>query len=226
MTRDEMQTTAVVPAYEESDRIADVVRETETYVDEVLVVDDGSRDATAEVARSAGAHVLEQPENRGYIPAIKRGFRAATTEIVVTVDADGEMPVERIPELVEPIRAGHADMVQGARDEIPRPSEQLLTAVASLFGPVGDSGSGFRALRTDLARELELRGACICGIFSLEVLARGGTIEEIPIQTRSIDEPRGIAWFHLRQLGDLGTFVLRWRAELAKLDAGPAEHLL
>jgi glycosyltransferase involved in cell wall biosynthesis len=210
--------TAVIPAYNEADRIPAVIGETAEFVDEVLVVDDASTDGTSEAARTAGARVVRQPDNRGYLPAIKRGFREANGDIVVTVDADGEMPVERIPDLVRPIRRGEADMVQGARPEIPRPSEKFLTAFAGLFGPVGDSGTGFRALRTELARSLQLPGACICGIVALEVLDRGGKIEEVPIELRSINEPRGIAWFHVRQAIELVKFVAQ-----VKLGVGPQQ---
>jgi hypothetical protein len=115
----------------------------------------------------------------------------------------------RIPELVAPILAGQADMVQGRRDIVPRPSERVLTWLASLRGPVGDSGTGLRALRTDLARRLQLRGACICGIFALEVLAQGGVIAEIPITLQKVDKPRRIAWYHLRQVLYLLPWLLR-----------------
>lgn len=191
--------TAVMPAYNEERRIGDTIRSVAPYVDTVLVVDDASTDATAQRAREAGATVLSQPSNQGYIAAIQRGFSVADTDVVVTIDADGELPADRIPALIGPICTGDADMVQGARDRIVRPSERVLTGLARWGGPVGDSGTGFRALPTDLAQTLELRGACICGIFALEVLTRGGRITEIPITLRDVDKPRGVAWYHGRQ---------------------------
>ena len=197
---------AVMPAYNESGRIAGAIAAVLPYVDEVLVIDDGSTDETAREAAEAGARVLRQAENRGYLAAIRRGFAEARGDVVVTVDADGEMPVERIPDLVRPIAEGRADMVQGRRERIVRPSEALLTRLASLKGPVGDSGTGFRALRTDLARRLELKGACICGVFSLEVLSMGGRIMEVPVRLRHVDKPRRIAWYHARQF----FYVLAW----------------
>ncbi len=201
--------TAVVPAYNEAGRIGATVHALQGLVDEILVIDDASRDATAEEARTAGAVVLTQPTNGGYIAAIKRGFAEAAGEIVVVVDGDGEMPPARIPALVAPILADEADMVQGHRNLVPRPSERVLTWLAARRGPVGDSGTGMRALRTDLARRLELHGACICGIFALEVLALGGRIVEVPIQLQPIAKPRRMAWFHLRQLWILLPWLLR-----------------
>jgi len=204
-----MSITAVLPAYNEAGRVGKTVAALHGMVDEILVIDDASRDATAAEARAAGARVITQPANQGYIAAIKRGFAEAQGEIVVVVDADGEFPVTAIPDLVAPILAGEADMVQGHRDIVPRPSERVLTWLAGLRGPVGDSGTGFRALRTDLARRLELRGLCICGIFALEVLSLGGVIAEIPIQLQTIEKPRRIAWYHLRQLFVLFPWLLR-----------------
>ncbi len=197
---------AVMPAYNESGRVAGAIAAVQPYADEVLVIDDGSTDETAREAAEAGARVLRQARNQGYLAAIRRGFAEAEGDVVVTVDADGEMPVERIPDLVRPIAEGRADMVQGRRERIVRPSEALLTRLASLKGPVGDSGTGFRALRTDLARRLELKGACICGVFSLEVLSLGGRITEVPVRLRHVDKPRRIAWYHARQF----FYVLAW----------------
>lgn len=201
--------TAVVPAYNEERRVGETVRSTGEYVDRVLVVDDASTDDTARKARKAGADVLTQASNKGYIAAIKRGFLVADTDIVVTVDADGELPVGRVPDLVQPVCSGDADMVQGHRNHIVRPSEQLLTWLASFGGPVGDSGTGLRALRTDLAQVLDLRGACICGIFALEVLRRGGKIDEIPVRLRQVEKPRGIAWQHFAQAFYVGAALFR-----------------
>lgn len=191
--------TAVMPAYNEAERIEDTIRSVAEYVDTVLVIDDASTDGTGQRAREAGATVLTQPSNQGYIAAIKRGFAAADTDVVVTIDADGELPADRIPALARPVCEGMADMVQGRRNRIARPSERFLTWLASWGGSVGDSGTGFRALRTDLAQSLELRGACICGIFSLEVLAHGGRITEVPVTLQTVEKPRGIAWYHLSQ---------------------------
>ena len=55
-------------------------------------------------------------------------------------------------------------------------------------------------MRTDLAQTLDLYGKCICGIFSLEVLGRGGEIQDVPVRLNEIDKPRGIAWYHGEQV--------------------------
>lgn len=197
---------AIIPAFNEQSRIAEVISGVSQFVDEIVVVDDGSRDDTALIARKSGAKVVSLPENRGYVAALKAGFEAADSDVVVTLDADGEFSPGYIPLLVAPVLAGEAEMTQGHRDIIPRPSERLLTWVAGLRGNVGDSGTGLRAIRTGLAKSLDIKGACICGVLSLEVLRRGGRIVEVPIRLKSVDKPRKVAWFHVRQF----FFLLPW----------------
>lgn len=192
--------TAVMPAYNEAGRIGETIRSVAAYVDRVVVIDDASTYATATKAREAGATVVTHSTNQGYIASIESGFSRVDDGIVVTVDADGELPAGCIPDLVRPVCRGEADMMQGQRGQIVRPTERFLTWLAGWGGEVGDSGTGFRALRVDLAKTLELRGACICGVFSLEVLGRDGHIEEVPVQLNNVDKPRGIAWHHFRQV--------------------------
>lgn len=192
--------TAVVPAWNEAARIGATVSELRRHVDEVVVVDDASDDGTGGAAGAAGAMVVRNDARLGYVGSVRRGFAAASSDIVVTVDADGEMAVERIAELVAPIAAGTADMVQGRRSHVPRVSERLVTGIAGLGARVGDSGTGFRAIRTELARDLEIRGSCICGSLTLEARARGARLAEIPVVTRPVaGRRRRIAWNHLGQ---------------------------
>ena len=97
--------TVVVPADNEAGHIGDAVAAFENDY-KLLVIDDGSTDATAREARKAEATVVEQPENRGYLAAIARGFREASREIVVTFDADGEHRVSDVPRVARPVVNG------------------------------------------------------------------------------------------------------------------------
>ena len=198
--------TVVIPAYNESGRIEETVRNVAQYADETLVIDDGSTDNTADEASKAGAKVIRQQSNQGYIAAIKRGFSEASGQIVILLDADGEFPADRIPDMIRPIMEGESDMVQGHRDQVPRPSERLLNWLANRRTMVGDSGTGFRALKTSLARQLQLDGACICGVFSLEVVSKGGRVSEVPIHLQKVNKSRRVAWYHWRQL----FYILPW----------------
>jgi len=205
--------TAVIPAHNEAGRIAQTLEKVKPLVDEIIVVDDASHDDTASLAKKQGATVFTLSSNSGYITAIKYGFKNASGDIVVTLDADGEFSADDIPELVEPIINGNADMVQGHRDIIPRPSEKILSWLAQKKTDVGDSGTGLRAIRTPLARSLDINGACICGILSLEVASKGGRIAEIPITLQKTDKPRKIAWFHLRQFFYLLPWLIKKHAQ-------------
>ena len=117
-----MRVAALVPAYQAAAKLGEVLRRL-TALERppvVLVVDDGSRDATAQVARQHGARVLSLAANRGKGHALLAGFAALRDEFeaVVTLDADGQHPPECLPEFVRAAQAG-ADLVLGARVRTP-----------------------------------------------------------------------------------------------------------
>lgn len=127
---------------------------------EILVVDDGSQDRTAEKAVQAQARVLRHPLNRGYGAAIKTGILAAKHEIIVITDADGTYPADEIPNLVAKLET--ADMVVGARtgDEVHipimrRPAKMFLGWLAARIAgqPIADLNSGLRAFRRECLKQ-------------------------------------------------------------------------
>jgi glycosyltransferase involved in cell wall biosynthesis len=127
---------------------------------EVIVVNDGSTDATAEVAREFGATVLSSPYSMGNGATIKRGARAASGEILVFLDADGQHDAALIPRLLARLDEGY-DMVVGARGWDGQASVSrglangLYNRIASWMTghPVRDLTSGFRVVRADKFRE-------------------------------------------------------------------------
>lgn len=157
-----MSLSIVIPAKNEAAAIGSVVAAArKSWPDaELIVVDDGSSDATAEVAREAGATVIQHPESLGNGAAVKAGARAATGEIIALMDGDGQHDPAELGPLIEKLDDGY-HMVIGARDSGSHASMGRLfangfyNAVASwLTGrAVLDLTSGFRVARATLFKE-------------------------------------------------------------------------
>lgn len=205
---EETTVSAVIPAYNEEKTIEAVVKGALSHVDEVLVVDDGSTDDTARIAEEAGAKVLRQ-QNAGVLKATELGLREATCDIIVTLDADGQHDPSEIPSLIEPILRGEADLVMGIRPELPYLSERILTSLTSIRVPIGDASTGFRAVRREIAREMSLHGACLCGTFVLEAHRHGARVAGVPISIKEREGERRIQTRHLRQFFTVLWDVLR-----------------
>jgi len=184
-----------VPAFNEATQIAKVVLGAIQHVDEVVVIDDGSNDGTAEAARAGGATCLQLPANRGKASALRTGIEFAAARgftHVLTLDGDGQHRPEDIPVLIQAAVRTGADMVIGTRaferHSMPRArfySNTVGSCLASVLvgREIRDSQSGFRLIRLDQLVSLELRSRFY--EFEMEVLikmARGGcSIEQVPI---------------------------------------------
>lgn len=99
-----------------------------------------------------------------------------------------------------------ADLVLGKREKIFRISERFINWLTNLKVKAADSGTGFRAMKKDLALKLDLKGRCTCGILVLEANHHNARIAEVPITLRHIPKKRKIAWSHLWQI----FYVLPW----------------
>ncbi len=159
------QLSILIPALNEAATIGDVLAQLRAeYPDaEILVVDDGSTDATATLAEAATARVIRHPYNKGNGAAVKTGLRNATREVVVIFDADGQHDAADIAKIVSPI--GAYDLVVGARDENSQTDfgrrlyHHVLNLLATYLAglPVPDATSGFRAARrADLLQFIHL----------------------------------------------------------------------
>jgi len=156
---------ALIPALDAAASIEAVVHAARAQVEQVLVVDDGSRDATAERAAAAGAQVIRHPKNLGKGSALRTGFRhygSLGTAGVWTLDADGQHLPSEYGCLLEPFRQG-ADLVLGVRDSlfrdmagIRRWSNVLSSGMISRLAGVAlpDTQTGFRIYRLDMIKAL------------------------------------------------------------------------
>ena len=109
-----MKAIAVIPAFNEESRVEGVINDVSQYVPDVIVVDDGSSDATASNAEKAGATLVQHVENCGAGAATMTGIdaaRAMGAEIIITIDADEQHNPTDIPNLIAPLEAGSADVV-------------------------------------------------------------------------------------------------------------------
>ncbi|MCZ7539601.1 MAG: glycosyltransferase family 2 protein, partial [Anaerolineae bacterium] len=151
----------VMPVYNEESVIGDILDQVaaQPLVDEIIVVDDGSTDDTAAIVRAhPAARMVAHPYNIGNGAAVKSGIRAASGEIILLMDADGQHPPAEIPSLLQHI--DRYDMVVGARSAGTQArrhrtfANRLFNAYASYIvgHPVPDLTSGFRAVRAPIAR--------------------------------------------------------------------------
>lgn len=163
-----MTVAALIPALDEADSIAAVVAGVRAHVAEVIVVDDGSRDETAERARAAGATVLRHAGNRGKGSAVRTGLDhvlARPFTHVLLMDGDLQHRPDDVPKLIAAAQERDLDLVVGARrfdrDRMPRAryySNVIGSRALSAFvgAPIRDTQSGFRLVACAPLRGLEL----------------------------------------------------------------------
>lgn len=148
LSMDDHKIIMVIPALNEEKTIGSVIANVKKYVDDVIVVDDGSTDKTAYYAEQQGAVVLPHNENHGYDKSIDDGFELAAqlgATILITFDADGQHRPEDIPMILEPITTGKADVVVGKRPYHARIMEGLFALVGKLKANVDDPLCGLKA---------------------------------------------------------------------------------
>jgi glycosyltransferase involved in cell wall biosynthesis len=202
----------IVPAYNEAATIGEVLERVHALGldSQVIVVDDGSTDGTAEIAeRFEGVQIVRQA-NRGKGAAIRAGIPLVEGEIVVIQDADMEYDPIEVPTLIEPIERGVADVVYGSRLAGGRPQRaylfwhlvgnRFLSFVTGLLfnTTLSDMETGYKAFRTDVLRSLDLREDS----FGIEPEITGKIcklrlrIYELPISYygRSYAEGKKITW--------------------------------
>src|SRR5579859_5809382 len=195
--------TIVIPAYNEEDGIAEIARRVLSTREallgvgigqlELLVVDDGSRDQTAQAASQVeGVRLIRHVKNKGYGAALKTGFGSASGELIGFLDADGTYPPEHLPQLCT-LALGGTDLVIGSRmagaaSQMPgtrRLGNWFFAGLLSLVSrqAVTDSASGMRVFRRDLLSRIYPLpdGLNLTPVMSTRAIHEGLSVAEVPI---------------------------------------------
>jgi glycosyltransferase involved in cell wall biosynthesis len=205
-TIDRKTVAAVIPAYLEEKHIADVVRRTLRQLDNVLVIDDGSADATAITARNAGAEVIVHPQNRGKGESIKTGLRHWLDRhfvYVVVLDGDSQHLPEEIEGFLGAASSTRAELLIGTRMKDVREmpllrrfvNRYMSNKISRVCGqPIPDTQCGFRMVYRSLIPDL--LGGAERFDYETEMLIlasrKGCRIESVPITTVYSDEVSSI----------------------------------
>jgi dolichol-phosphate mannosyltransferase len=206
--------TVVIPTKNEEKTIAEIVNSCKVHGDEIIVVDGHSVDNTRAIAQNEGAKVvLDNKKGKG--DGIRVGIQEAEGDVVVFIDADGSHDPDDIPKLVKPILEDKADLVIGSRgkggsDELHGDVEKLLRMIGSDIILIGinkrwkvhltDSQNGFRAIRTEVARQLDLKEniTTIEQEMTMKCLKKGFIVDEVP--THEYERKHGKSVISLRKV--------------------------
>lgn len=187
----------LIPAYNEERTIGQVVSKARKIIESVVVVDDGSRDATAQIARDSGALVLEHPANRGKGAALCTGFQYALArryDAVITMDSDGQHDVDDITGFLKAFNEIGSGIIIGSRMQdistmpaVRKCTNKLTSFVGSLLAhqKLEDSQSGFRLISSDVLRAVELQtsGYEMESELLIKASKAGFRITSVPIKT-------------------------------------------
>jgi glycosyltransferase involved in cell wall biosynthesis len=207
----------VIPARNEAEGLAKLLPQLAAYLPEgaeIIVVNDGSNDATASVCEDHGVRVLTHPYPKGNGAAIKTGARAATGDVIIFMDADGQHKPEDIPQLVEQFKAGF-DMVVGARQAGSQAgfhraaANDIFSRFASwmVMQPIADLTSGFRVVRASRFRQflyLLPNGFSYPTTITMSFFRAGYSVAYVPIHTPR----RSSGTSHIHPLRDGLRFLL------------------
>jgi len=195
-----MLLSVVIPIFNEEPTISDVIGRLKAtmqkigFKHEIIVIDDCSEDRSLEISKSQSVKVYSLKKHMGKGYALRIGFAKAKGEIIATIDSDGSHRPEELPLLLTPILQDQADFVIGSRflHEKPASAKKLNSIGVRLFNvlikiftrtKVSDSQSGYRAMKTEILKNLRLRSSEyeIESEMLVKTAQRGFRVKEVPI---------------------------------------------
>lgn len=191
---------AIIPALNEENTLEKVLQDTKQYVQEIIVIDDGSTDNTFQIAQKY-AYVIKHEQPQGYDQSLNDGFKAAQehgADIIITLDADGQHLAEDIPTLINPIILGEADVVVGKRPYRARLMETVFAHYIQRFEyGISDPLCGMKAYNIKIYNEIGFFdtitsiGTQLALTVCKTASKRGYKVKEVPIQLQKReDTPR------------------------------------
>ena len=206
-----MKIIAGIPAFNEEKFIGKVIKETKKYVNQVIVVNDGSTDKTALIAEKEGVLVINHKNNKGKGIAVNTIFdksREIKADILILLDGDGQHQPKEIPSLTKPIIYNKADIVVGSRfiknkNFVPfyrKIGLHILTVLTNLCSKIKlkDSQSGFRAFSKKAINNLYFKEKGLAVESEMQFLAKKNKLRmlEIPITTLYEEKAKRNPLFH------------------------------
>lgn len=200
---------AVIPCYRVEREIQSVLQKVPAYIKHIIVVDDASPDSTADLVTASAKQdervlLIRHPSNRGVGGAMLTGYRKALelgAQIVVKIDGDGQMDMERLPELLKPLLEGQADYSKGNRFRDFKPLQKMplirrvgnmglgfLSKAATGYWNMFDPTNGFIAIRSEVLAQLPLDRVDQTYYFETSMLANlyliGAVVKDVPMPAR------------------------------------------
>jgi len=218
-------TWVVIPLYNEEQVIGDVIAGVRTAFEQIVCVDDGSSDRSADVAARAGARVVRHPMNLGQGAALQTGFEYAlsdpTMKYVLTFDADGQHQIEDAVGMVERLRAGEAEVVFGSRflDERSKPGIGKKIVLRAAVGYTNltthtrltDAHNGLRAIHRPVLEQIQItqNGMAHASELVAQIGASGASYVEHPVHILYSDYSKAKGQSLWNSINILAELILR-----------------
>jgi len=205
---------AIIPVKDEAHTLREIIRAVKKMTEEVLVIEGKSGDASRQIAEEEGAVVYQDP-GKGKGVALRLGIEKAKGDVLVFIDADGSHDPEDIPKLLKPIEDNEADLViasrhKGGSEDYEGHASRFLRILGNALicfvinlrweQQITDAVNGFRAIRVDLAKSLELKENSSIELEMLaKTLRKGRRVKEVP--SHEYKRVYGESHFIMRRVG-------------------------